>query len=133
MTPHFRIWSKLDKKFLSISVDNYALRYQGDCWLLYPFSQKDKYWPFIRIDGNKDFIIQEFTGLKDRNEKEIYEGDILKIYYPSRSGEEVVISTGEIIWNEYSSSFCFRKANTLENWVGYSKEVVGNVLRTKIY
>lgn len=73
----FKVWSVQDKKFLPINVDNYVLRYQGDCWLLSPLSQKDKYWPFVRVDENEDFEMVEYTDNKDVNGNDIYEGDIL--------------------------------------------------------
>lgn len=113
MTPRFRIWSNLDKKFLPINVDNYALKYQGDCWLLCPFSQKDKYWPFVRVDENENFRILEYTGNKDVDGKEIYEGDILlliddcSIEYRSNYKVEVKWSGSDYdcFWFDPPSSF----------------------------
>lgn len=52
-------------------------------------------------DYNDNLIWLEYTGLKDKNNKEIYQGDIAKIYY---KGAWVHV---EIFWNELGM-WCFK-------------------------
>lgn len=91
------------------------------------------YWEFKKLnDGFRDmtdWVFMQFTGLKDKNGKEIYEGDILarkgvfmEVFWDSKKNHGFVVRFRNK-WNKYNVSHMFKSMI----WASKEGEVVGNI------
>lgn len=87
---------------------------------LYPNSFKSHYINDVIIDEK---TLGQYTGLKDKNEKEIYEGDIVKHDYKFGNGFGVVAYYAPLFKLDSKKGTC--EDFTWEDWEQF--EVIGNM------
>lgn len=110
----FRTWDKVNKKME----------------LAFDLSSNPKYW----WDELKDFPLMQYTGLQDKNGKEIFEGDVMPIVIENL-GESIKTVNGVVKfeqgqWNiEYLHPFQKEMyiANLYSLFQRAEKEVIGNI------
>ena len=118
----FRCWDKENKEMLEVQELDYADSYDGQ-----PMVRTTMYNDYF---DTEDMILMQYTGLKDKNGKEIYEGDIVHI---PDDYEEYGFASGENYSIDFKDGRFRLKPKYKPNAIGYDLEfteeleVIGNI------
>jgi len=132
----FRAWDKGKKKMFFL----------GDMWMCSEYDSlafsksfgEDEYKLHAGVSGIsssniKDFMVMQYIGLKDKADKEIYEGDILRHKYSKDFHWDWVVEwskNGGYFLKGIQEDIKDSKAFTMDNEVR-SHEIIGNIWEHK--
>ena len=107
----FRVWEEREKEYDTWS---YILDDSGNLF-------RNAYGALIECD-KKDYIIEQYTGLKDKNGKEIYEGDIVEYDWYIRNDKSYRVKE-KVVFDDMGARVCGH--NRIRNCPGV--EIIGNI------
>ena len=104
----FRVWDVENKEMLEVQKLDFEPTFYGGRIAIRPDQYSDYFDP-------EDMILMQYTGLHDKNGKEIYEGDIIRIK------NSLIEIEGEVIFDTIDLSFkVYDKENDCKEMLWYT-------------
>ena len=122
----FRAWDKEDKKMFPVLEIDFV-----DGWVKMYCKIAGRHYNYL-----DNLVLLQFTGLEDKNGKEIYEGDIVSVKYIY---DKRTTDRAQVVWREDKAGFGLKSLKGLTNEVyelykittEHNLEVVGNIYENK--
>jgi uncharacterized phage protein (TIGR01671 family) len=117
----FRVWDKLAERMIYPHNDNQQH---------FIIDLNGRFHNLQNGSGGDDYVIQQYTGLTDKNDNPIYEGDIVKIHYDV--GGDVI---GQVLYEADHGGYIFQWERKGPNQhhinlncdVAFESVIVGNI------
>ena len=112
----FRAWHKDLKKMFKIG----QITLEKGTW---NFEPNDRDFIGMSIPFQPSFVLMQYTGLHDKNGKEIYEGDIVKIKYRDEDIGKVIYEHNGFSIDVTNMNKNYGRVSFVNNFM----EVIGNI------
>lgn len=97
----FRAWHIKDQKMIDWSLICQTALNRGECPLMYHV---------LSVIGRYHYQVMQFTGMKDKDGRDIYEGDLIRYEQSTKDGSRIVI--GEVVYRK--DLCCFQGLEKLQ-------------------
>ncbi len=112
----FRVWDVGNKEMLEVQELDFESTFYGGRIAIRPDQYNDYF-------DTEDMILMQYTGLKDKNGKEIYEGDIVKIKYRDEDIGKVIYEHNGFSIDVTNMNKNYGRVSFVNNFM----EVIGNI------
>lgn len=129
----FRIWDVENKEMLKVQELDFEPTFYGERIAIRPDQYNDYF-------DTEDMILMQFTGLHDKNGKEIYEGDIVKITENALKQKVIRLKPiiADIEWSEEYLTYILITTSVKDAFESladyldeYDIEVIGNIYENR--